>query len=61
MGRQAAAVQGVRITGVLGILLIAKQQGLITAVKPVIDDLITQANFRVSNQLYTIVLEAANE
>ncbi len=41
--------------------LTAKQQGLIPAVKPVIDDLIAQANFRVSSQLYTNVLEAANE
>ena len=61
LGRQAAAVRGLRITGVFGVLLSAKQQGLITAVKPVVDDLIAQANFRVSSQLYTNVLEAANE
>ena len=61
LGREAAVVRGLRITGVFGILLIAKQKGLITAVKPAIDDLITQANFRVSSQLYTNVLEAANE
>ena len=61
LGRQEASVRGLRITGVFGILLTAKQQGLITAVKPVVDDLIAQANFRVSSQLYTNVLEAANE
>ncbi len=61
LGREAAVVRGLRITGVFGILLTAKQQGLITAVKPAIDDLIAQANFRVSSQLYTNVLEAANE
>lgn len=61
LGRQAAAERGLKITGVFGILLIAKQQGLITSVKPVIDDLIAQANFRVSSQLYTDVLKAADE
>ena len=61
LGREAAVVRGLRITGVFGILLTAKQQGLITAVKPAIDDLIAQANFRVSSQLYTNILEAANE
>ncbi|MEH1788033.1 DUF3368 domain-containing protein [Nostoc sp.] len=50
-----------RITGVFGILLIAKQQGLIAAIKPVMDDLVAKANFRVSSQLYAEVLMAANE
>ena len=61
LGRQAATVRGLRITGVFGVLLSAKQQGLITAVTPVVDNLIAQANFRVSSQLYTNVLEAADE
>ncbi|MFO5526272.1 MAG: DUF3368 domain-containing protein [Cuspidothrix sp.] len=45
----------------LGILLIAKHRGLIHAVKPVMNDLISQTSFRVSNQLYQEVLCAANE
>ena len=61
LGRQAAAERGLRITGVFGVLLIGKQQGLIAAVKPVMDDLIAQANFRVSSQLYADVLRAASE
>ena len=61
LGRQEATFRGLRITGVFGVLLTAKQQKLIPAIKPVIDDLITQANFRVSSQLYSNVLEAANE
>lgn len=61
LGRQVAADQGLKITGLLGVLLSAKQKGLITTVKPVIDDLITKANFRVSRQLYLEVLKAANE
>jgi uncharacterized protein len=61
LGRQAAAERGLKITGVMGILLTAKRQGLITVVKPVMDDLIAQAGFRVSSQLYADILKAASE
>ncbi|MEH2325594.1 MAG: DUF3368 domain-containing protein [Nostoc sp.] len=61
LGRQAATDRRLRITGVFGILLTAKLQGLIAAIKPVMDDLIAKANFRVSSQLYAEVLMAANE
>ncbi len=40
LGRRAAANLGLKTTGALGILLAAKQQRLISAVKPVMDDLI---------------------
>ncbi|MBG1266451.1 DUF3368 domain-containing protein [Nostoc sp. WHI] len=45
----------------LGILLVAKHRGLIPAVKPVIDDLMTEAGFRASLQLYTEIWNAAGE
>jgi predicted nucleic acid-binding protein len=45
----------------LGILLVAKRRRLIPAVQPVIDALMNQAGFRVSNQLYAAVLKAADE
>jgi predicted nucleic acid-binding protein len=61
LGRQAAKDLGLRIIGVLGILLLAKRQNLIKAVKPVMDDLINQANFRISSQLYADVLNEADE
>lgn len=61
LGRRAALDLSLKIIGVLGILLTAKRQGLITVVKPVMDDLIAQANFRISSQLYVSVLNAANE
>ncbi|MBE9142884.1 DUF3368 domain-containing protein [Planktothrix mougeotii] len=61
LGRQVATNQGLKIIGVFGVLLSAKQQGLITKIKPVMDDLISQANFRVSSKLYADVLIAANE
>ncbi|MFB6277817.1 MAG: DUF3368 domain-containing protein [Halothece sp.] len=61
LGRQVATDLGLRITGVLGILLLAKRQKLITAVKPIINDLVIQANFRISSQLYADVLNVAGE
>lgn len=61
LGRQAATNLGLKIIGVLGILLIAKRQNLVTAIKPIMDDLRTQASFRISSQLYADVLNAADE
>lgn len=61
LGRQVAKDFGLKITGVLGILLLAKRQNLIKAVKPIMDDLTSQANFRISNQLYADVLSEADE
>ncbi|MBE9233245.1 DUF3368 domain-containing protein [Cuspidothrix issatschenkoi LEGE 03284] len=60
-GRIVATNYGINITGLLGVLIQAKKQGLIPAIKPLIDQLTTQANFRVSPQLYTVVLQASNE
>ncbi|NES87667.1 MAG: DUF3368 domain-containing protein [Moorea sp. SIO2B7] len=62
LGRREAKGLGLNITGVLGVLVIAKNRNLITAVKPLIDDLIDNAVFRVSPQLlYRDILQAANE
>ncbi len=61
LGRQTAIELGVKITGVLGILLVVKQQNLVRAIKPIVDDLMTQASFRISSQLYADVLNAADE
>ena len=59
--RIVASRLGLKFTGVLGILLVAKQRGLISAVTPVIDDLIAEAGFRVSAQLYAKILQSARE
>lgn len=61
LGRQSATYLGLKITGVLGILLLAKHQKLITEIKPIINSLVTQASFRISSQLYADVLDAAGE
>jgi predicted nucleic acid-binding protein len=50
-----------RFTGILGVLLVAKSQGLIIAVKPIVDDLIYQAGFRVNDRVYREIMQMANE
>lgn len=60
-GRTVATSYRLNVTGLLGVLLQAKKQGLIPAIKPLIDRLIATADFRVSQELYTIVLQSANE
>jgi uncharacterized protein len=61
IGRREAVRLGLSITGVLGVLLVAKNRGLISKVQPIMDALISQANFRISGQLYEEVLRTANE
>jgi uncharacterized protein len=61
LGRREATRLGLSIIGVLGILLMAKSRGLIPAVKPIIDALITEAGFRVSHLLYEEVLKSSGE
>lgn len=60
-GRAIALELGLTITGVLGVLLMAKQRQLIVAVRPLMDALITQAGFWVSEELYQRVLYQACE
>jgi uncharacterized protein len=58
LGRKVATRLGLRFIGLLGILITAKHQNLITQLKPLLDDLITKAGFWVSPQLYARVLQA---
>lgn len=60
-GRQEAINQGINITGLLGVLIEAKIKQLIPSVKPLLDDLIIIANFRVSEQLYQQILQITQE
>jgi predicted nucleic acid-binding protein len=60
-GRVLAADLGLNVTGLLGVLLQAKRNGLILSVKPLMDRLIEQVDFRVSSQLYATILQAAGE
>ncbi len=59
-GRNEAIRLGLQVTRLLGIVLAAKQQGLIPLVKPILDDL--RANsFCIRDALYAEVLRLAGE
>ena len=61
LGRKVAADNKLKFTGILGVLIEAKQRGLISSVKSVLDNLINQAEFWVTEALYNRVLQMAGE
>lgn len=61
-GRRVARQQyGLRVVGTLGILLSAKQRGMVPAVRPLIDQLRDGLGFFISNSLYREVVQRAGE
>jgi len=60
MGRRYAKQLGLKLTGTLGILLRAKEKGLIEAIAPLISDLIKNGVW-ISPELIKVVLEKAGE
>ena len=60
-GRNKAEEAGLKIIGLLGVLLRAKQSGFLPAVKPIIDQLISETGFRVHPTLYQQVIKSAGE
>ncbi|NJM99560.1 MAG: DUF3368 domain-containing protein [Phormidesmis sp. RL_2_1] len=61
IGRRVAQRYELKITGLLGVLVSAKQNKLIDELKPILDQLIQKAKFRVHADLYQQILEDANE
>ena len=59
-GRREATARGLPVTGTIGTLLVAKQQGIIASIKDVLDDLRAHGT-RISEQLYGDALAAAGE
>lgn len=59
-GRKIAKTMGLNITGTLGVILQAKNKGIISEVKPLLDKLI-ENNIRISDNLYKDALINANE
>ena len=59
-GREVARQQGVPTVGVAGVLLVAKAQGEVDAVKPILDDL-SSAGYRLSARLVSEIRSMANE
>lgn len=60
-GRLIANRLNLRYTGILGILVEAKSQGLIVEVKPLLNALINEAGFWVAEPLRNSVLQLVNE
>ncbi len=61
LGRRVAQRYKVEITGLLGVLVAAKKNEFIPEVKPILDQLISQAKFRVHRELYRQILKDADE
>ncbi len=59
-GRRLAIRLGLPVVGTLGVLLAAKQSGMLPAVAPVVDQMINQGR-RISAELRAKVLRAAGE
>lgn len=60
-GRSVAEALGLEITGILGVLVRAKDAGHIAEVRPLIDQLLTNADFWMTQAVIDTVLEAAGE
>ena len=61
MGRHAAQRMGLKVTGTLGILIAAKDRGLLASVRPLLDALRADAGFWIGDALYGAVVAAAGE
>lgn len=61
IGRDIARSMGIKITGLLGVLLRAKRGGHVDLIKPYIDRLVNEANFRLSASLIDEALFQAGE
>ena len=61
IGRQLAKEFQLPIMGLLGVLKIAKQKGLILQIKPLLDQLIHIAGFRIAKELYNEILKTEGE
>lgn len=59
-GRRVARELGLRVTGLLGVLIEAKARGLISAISPLLDQLVAEG-FWLSEAMRRVVLEAAGE
>jgi predicted nucleic acid-binding protein len=60
-GRKAALRFGLKYIGLIGMLVEGKRKGIITSVKPVLDDLVAKAGFWIGNNLYARILQESGE
>ncbi len=60
-GRQIATSYGVKISGLIGLLIKAKEQLLVNEIKPILDKLVYEIGFRINPKLYSYILEIVDE
>lgn len=60
-GRHVAERLGLRPLGLLGLLVLAKRRGFVNTVRPLLDELVNQAGFWISKELYMHVLSQTSE
>lgn len=60
-GREIAQKLGLKIIGLLGILVLAKRKGHITLLKPILEKLVKEANFYIHPKLYEKILKEDSE
>ncbi|MCD6133897.1 MAG: DUF3368 domain-containing protein [Deltaproteobacteria bacterium] len=58
--RKIAKLRGLNVIGTIGVLLDAKEKGVIKELKPLLDELI-EKRIRIRRELYDHALELANE
>lgn len=61
LGKEVATAAGITCKGVVGLLIDAKESGLIPLVKPLLDDLVQNLKFRLSDKIYRLALQKAGE
>ncbi len=61
LGKEFALAENIHCKGVVGVLIDAKHQGLIPYLKPLLDDLIQNLKFRLSDKIYKLALQKAGE
>lgn len=59
--RQVAQSFKLNVIGTLGILILSKQKNIIPKVKPLLDEMIAEAQYWVNESLYQNVLQAVSE
>lgn len=60
-GRKIASSLSINITGLAGVLILAKKEGYLKSVKPTLDKILNETSFRMSKILYQQILDTASE
>ena len=60
IGRSYTRARGIRVTGLVGVLLASKREGLVPSVRPFLERL-EKSNFRLSEEFVLTIIEEAGE